>query len=409
MSKEFDVLIIGGGPAGAMTGIELRKKGYSTCIIDKETFPRPKLCAGLLTQKSIDLLAMHCPGLKSSEFVTEQAQTVDFYFNGKIVNRFATQVNYYFTDRTIFDNLLIQYYLKLGGKLLQQVALKTADIDLKKNTVTAGVDRICYKYLVGADGCNGVVCRTKKIKRHDFLCLERTLPRDPLKEKEFRIYFGLAKMGYGWFFPKKEHYCVGMSAEEPGPKILDKSRHFFREVLSRQGAGAGEFSRQGAGAGEFSRQAEGGAGAEGAALKGALLPSGRRVNMGKLPKNALLVGDAAGFVDPVTGEGIYYAMRSGVLAAGAINASAKRKKRNVLGSYYKSTRPLRQNIRAALFWKRILYFPPVLKVFMKQLETHTGFARFYLERVIATGEVSYRNFVPFYFGRVRRKSAKHSQ
>ncbi|MDD3521465.1 MAG: hypothetical protein PHC79_00735, partial [Bacteroidales bacterium] len=107
--------------------------------------------------------------------------------------------------------------------------------------------------------------------------------------------------------------------------------------------------------------------------------------------------------------GIYYAMRSGVLAADAINASAKRKKRNVLGRYNKNVRPLRQNIRAARFWKRILYYPPILKAFMKQLETHAGFARFYLERVISTGEVSYRNFVPFYFGRVRRKSGKHSQ
>ncbi|MBP6867878.1 MAG: geranylgeranyl reductase family protein [Bacteroidales bacterium] len=380
MAKEFDVLIIGGGPAGAMTGIELRRKGYSTCIIDKETFPRPKLCAGLLTQKSIDLLAVHCPGLDPSDFVVEQAQTLDFYFQDKKVNSFTIPVKYYLTERTIFDNLLIQYYLKLGGKLLQQVALKTADIDLKKSTVTAGVDKICYKYLVGADGCNGIVCRAAKIRRHDILCLEGNIPRDPLKEKEFRIYFGLAKMGYGWFFPKKEHYCVGMGGEESGKAISNKTARFFQEVQNRQSAQAGDYG-----------------------LKGAFAPSGRRLNTGKLPKNTLLVGDAAGFTDPVTGEGIYYAMRSAVLAAGAIDASAKRNKRNVAGRYNKSVRPLRQNIRAARFWKRILYYPPIMKTYIEHMEKHTGFAPFYLERVVATGEISYRNFLWVYFTRVRSK------
>ena len=380
MSKEIDVLIIGGGPAGAMTGIELRKKGYSTCIIDKETFPRPKLCAGLLTQKSIDLLAGHCPGLDPSDFVVEKAQTLDFYFQDKKVNNFTTRVNFYLTERTILDNLLIQYYLKLGGKLLQQVALKPGYIDFRKSTITAGSDKITYRYLAGADGCNGIVSRAAKIRRHDILCMEGNIPRDLLKEKEFRIYFGLAKMGFGWFFPKKEHYCVGMGGEESGKAISNKTARFFQEVQNRQSAQAGDYG-----------------------LKGAFAPSGRRLNTGKLPKNTLLVGDAAGFTEPVTWEGIYYAMQSGVLAAGAIDASAKRNKRNVTRRYNKSVRPIRQNIRAARFWKRILFYPPILKAFMKHLETHTNFALFYLEKVIATGEISYRNFLWVYFTRVRKQ------
>ena len=67
--QSYDVLIIGGGPAGAMTGIELQKKGFSTCIIDKASFPRTKLCGGLLTQKSMDLVTRHCPGLDPEDFI----------------------------------------------------------------------------------------------------------------------------------------------------------------------------------------------------------------------------------------------------------------------------------------------------------------------------------------------------
>ncbi|HNR28653.1 MAG TPA: NAD(P)/FAD-dependent oxidoreductase [Bacteroidales bacterium] len=403
MSKEIDVLIIGGGPAGAMTGIELRKKGYSTCIIDKETFPRPKLCAGLLTQKSIDLLAGHCPGLDPSDFVVEKAQTLDFYFQDKKVNNFTTRVNFYLTERTILDNLLIQYYLKLGGKLLQQVALKPGYIDFRKSTITAGSDKITYRYLAGADGCNGIVSRAAKIRRHDILCMEGNIPRDLLKEKEFRIYFGLTRIGYGWYFPKKDHYCVGMGGEGSGQAISKIARRFFHEVQNRQAEQAGaamDKERRTDGCEGLSRET-GGAGDSG--LKGAFVPSGRRLNTGKLPKNTLLVGDAAGFTEPVTWEGIYYAMQSGVLAAGAIDASAKRNKRNVTRRYNKSVRPIRQNIRAARFWKRILFYPPILKAFMKHLETHTNFALFYLEKVIATGEISYRNFLWVYFTRVRKQ------
>jgi flavin-dependent dehydrogenase len=114
------------------------------------------------------------------------------------------------------------------------------------------------------------------------------------------------------------------------------------------------------------------------------------------------VGDAAGFADPVTGEGIYYAMRSGLLAAHAIDASAKNKKRNALRLYNKDARTIRKNIRAALFWQKILYYPPVFRAFMKHLQTHKNFAFFYLEKVIATGEFNYRNFVRVYFSRRNR-------
>lgn len=371
--ESFDVLIIGGGPAGTMTGIELRKKGYKTCIIDKEAFPREKLCGGLLTQKSVDLITRHCPGLDPSDFVVEQSDTVDFFYQGEKINRFRTKRVYYFTERTIFDDLLIRYYLELGGKLLQQVPLKIDDIHFRKSTLTTGSSTYNYKYLVGADGCNSVLCKAARIKRHDFLCVEGKISRDLRQEKELRIYFNVAKRGYGWYFPRKEYYCVGMGGEESGKKICYRAKRFFRE--------------------EFDQQV--------LQIKGAFLPSGRKLNTRRLPKNTIPVGDAAGFTDPVTGEGLYFAMLSGILAAGAIDASAKSQNKNVIGLYNKNVLPIWKNIRAARFWKSVLFFSPFLKTFMKHLKTHTSFALFYLERVIATGEFDYTNFLKVYFLKIR--------
>lgn len=370
----YDVLIIGGGPAGAMTGIGLQKRGYKTCIIDKQSFPRTKLCGGLLTQKSMDLITRHCPSLKPSDFILEKTDTIDFYYGSRKVNRFQTNAVYYLTERTIFDDLLIRYYLEQGGTIMQNIVIKAGDIHFKENAVTVDTKKVRYKFLVGADGCNGVLCRAAGIKRHDYLSLEGHVPRDPDKEKELRIYFGVARKGYGWYFPKKEHYCTGMGGIGAGRVIRDQATRFFRQVSDHQPEG----------------------------VKGAFIPSGRRLNIHRLPKNTLLVGDAAGFADPVTGEGLYYGMLFGIQAADAMDNSAKNKKRNALRLYNKNVLPIRRNIRAALFWQKILYFPPVFRAFMKHLQTHTNFARFYLEKVIATGEFNYRNFVRVYLTRVRR-------
>ena len=366
--QSYDVLIIGGGPAGAMTGIELQKQGFSTCIVDKETFPRNKLCGGLLTPKSMDLVTRHCPGLDPEDFIVERAHAVDFYYEGKKVNRFHPNAVYCLTERMIFDDRLIRYYLEHGGKIMQNIAIKQGDIHFRENAITIDTKKVGYTYLVGADGCNGVFSKAARIKRHDYLCLEGNLPRDPDKEKELRIYFGVAKQGYGWYFPKKEHYCTGMGGKGSGSTLRDQANRFFNQVS------------------DLPVQQ----------VKGAFIPSGKRLKTGHIPKNAIPVGDAAGFADPVTGEGLYYAMLSGILAAHAINDSAKNKKRNALRLYNKNARIIRTSIRAALFWLKVLYFPPVFRAFMKHLQTHKNFALFYLKKVIATGECSYRNFVRIY-------------
>ncbi len=228
--KDYDVLIIGGGPAGAMAGIELQKKGLRTCIIEKETFPRTKLCGGMLTQKSMDLVIRHCPGLDPEDFVVERTGTVDFYYEGNKLNRFPTRTLYYQTERIIFDDLLIRYYLEQGGTIMQNIFVKAGDIHFKENTITVDAKKVGYEFLVGADGCNGVLCRAAGIKRHDYLCLEGNVPRDPDKEKELRIYFGVARKGYGWYFPKKEQYCTGMVGKGSGIIIRDQAERFFKQV-----------------------------------------------------------------------------------------------------------------------------------------------------------------------------------
>lgn len=362
--EDFDVIIIGGGPAGAAAGIELLKKGYRCCIIDKAKFPREKLCGGLLTGKTIDLLAGLCPSVDPSEFVVEQTSKVDFYFNTTRVATIAGRQTYYFTRRKDFDHMLIREYLALGGELVENERLKPAGIETGKNRLSLSSGSYGYRYLVAADGCNSVLTKKYGIKRRDAFCLEGECVRDAMQEKDFRIYFGLAKNGYGWYFPKKDHYSVGMGGDNSKKDIAAKADKFFGSMACRVDH-----------------------------IRGAFIPSGRLFSFRRLAPNTLAVGDAAGLIDPVTGEGLYYALLSGMRAAESIHQCSAAGREKVKSLYLDNIRDLRKEIRAALFYQRILYLPTVMGWFMRYLKKHSSFAIFYLDKVMSTNEYSYRNFI----------------
>ncbi len=114
----FDIIIIGGGPAGAMAGITLQKKGYNTCIIDKSTFPREKLCGGLLTVKTMELLREHCPTLNPDHFVVKQSNRVHFYLGQEKVTSYQMKNTCYLTERSLFDHALIEDYIRFCGEVM---------------------------------------------------------------------------------------------------------------------------------------------------------------------------------------------------------------------------------------------------------------------------------------------------
>ena len=366
--QKFDIIIIGGGPAGSMTGIELQQKGFKTCIVDKSSFPRTKLCGGLLTQKSIDLISKHCPNLDKSNYIVEETNSVDFYFKSERITNYKTNAKYFFTERTVFDNLLIKEYESKGGLIIENARIKTNDIDSLQNTVTIKSKKYQFKFLIGADGCNSILSKKEKIKRYDSFCIEGEIIKESKQEKEFRIYFGVAKNGYGWYFPKNEHYSVGIGGDNSNKMIRNKANLFFSNLTNNQINN----------------------------VKGAFIPSGKSVNLNKLPKNWLLVGDAAGYIDPITGEGLYYALQSGILAAEAVDISCKNEDNLALKYYLNNVLPIRKEIRFALLLQKALYFPFILKLFMNYLKNHKTFALFYLERVMSTNDSNYRNFIWLY-------------
>ncbi|GMT45263.1 MAG: NAD(P)/FAD-dependent oxidoreductase [bacterium] len=366
---KFDVIIIGGGPSGAMSGIELQKRGIKTCIIDKSTFPREKLCGGLLTQKSVDLIKKYCPDIKHEDFIVENTHKVDFYHKGQKVTTFKTDMSYSFTERKIFDFLLIQNYKRLGGTLFENKRIRKDNIDLENNTIQIDTETFNYKVLIGADGCNSILTKKKQIKRFDSFCLEGELKKENIEEKEFSIYFGRVKNGYGWYFPKKDYYSVGIGGDNSNKSLKKQAELFFEKISS------GSISN----------------------IKGAFIPSGRLFNYEKFNNNTLVVGDAAGYTDPITGEGLYYALLSGVYAAETTIETIQLNSLNFKKTYLKKTRFIRKNIKYALFLQKILYCPLVLSLFMRFIKNHKSFVLFYLENVMSTNKYNYINFIGLYW------------
>lgn len=374
--KHYDVIIIGGGPAGTMAGIALQKNGYKSCIIDKSAFPRNKLCGGLLTVKTLQLLRKECPEIDSDRFIVKQTNRVHFYLGSQFVNSFQMKEPCYLTERTLFDHLLIEEYRCNGGELIENRRVKPADIHFTSQTLQAGQERLGYSYLVGADGCNSVLLKKRGKKNYNYFCIEGAIPSDPGIQDEMKIFFGLSGSGYGWQFPKEGYDCVGVGGAHNKRNILQQADHFFRQQ-----------------------------GIEPENRKGAPIPSGKLPNLRGLPDNVLLVGDAAGFADPITGEGIYLALLSGLHAGKAIDASVNDSRKSAANHYGALLKPLRKNIAAAFRLQKILYRPFILKQFMHHLTKRPSFGLFYLEKVIATNEYDYRSFIPAYFLKNKKRKA----
>ncbi len=347
-----------------MCGIEMQKAGISTCIFDRAIFPREKLCGGLLTQKTVDLLKNHCRDIRPEEYITEETNSVEFYYEKKPMMDFRSRVPFYFTERTLLDDRLIKQYKKLGGTVFENIKIHSNQIDLNSGTIRLDAETFKYEVLVGAYGCGHLLTRLHHINLHRSFCVEGKAEKDST-EKTVRIYFGLVMGGYGWDFPKKDHFAIGILEEKNNRNIRNISDTFFREVNPK----------------------------EVHSIRGAFIPSGQPVPLKKLPKNVLLVGDAAGFIDPITGEGIYYALLSGIISAESILQAIRTGNDNFRDIYFKNTKKIRKNIQVARSQKAILYNPFFLKHFMNFIRKHRSFALFYVEEVMSKYKYRYKDFV----------------
>lgn len=376
-----DVLIIGGGPAGTSTGIRLQQLGYKTCIIDRAAFPREKLCGGSMTQKTLDLLGELFNGIETRLFFKRKISRINFYHLEELITTIDVTVPFYMTDRLYLDNLLMNEYKKSGGELLEGITFKQGLFAHK--TFTSGHTTIGFNVLVGADG---IFSQVRKIIqpgfRPDTFCLATHVPLQLMRHNpdEADIIFGYLRHGYAWNFPKEEHTSIGI-----GDKI--RSKPGFKAIFTRLLREHYHIS-------------------EPPGPSGGFLFTNRMVKKPYFKNDILLVGDAAGLTESITGEGIYYALRSGQLAGEAIHAFLAGEERELGRAYGRSLGSVHRIMKQARHFHHIFYIPVLTRLFLSHIRKHNEVARYYLDRTLSTQSLSYFKIIPSYFlNKIQKKKA----
>ncbi|MGB9630617.1 MAG: NAD(P)/FAD-dependent oxidoreductase [Candidatus Methanodesulfokora sp.] len=278
----YQVAVIGAGPSGSVAAYILAEKGYKTVLLDRKKFPRKKTCAGGLTYKVEGLLKYI--GIEISELPIERVfERVKVMGYGREIEVEMDPWVISTTNRSSFDKSLADIAVSSGAHFIDGISITEVRRREGAFEIIAG-SRIEAEKLVIAEGAIPFVSRKLGIrdfwpKNEVIFALEAERKGD-FKDIEFRM--DAVDMGYGWVFPRNGSASVGVGGLSH-PAVIKRR---FQEMFGSDGISAGIIPI----AGNRKLEAEG----------------------------AFLVGDIAGLADPMTGEGIYYGMRSAVEVARAL-------------------------------------------------------------------------------------------
>ncbi|MFO7677169.1 MAG: NAD(P)/FAD-dependent oxidoreductase [Thermoplasmatota archaeon] len=304
---QYDVVVVGAGPAGSTAAKNLAEKGKKVLLIDKDKFPRDKPCGGGLPTRVVNEFA----------YVEELISSISYgniTFSSSLKYKFCLKREtpvVYTVLRKEFDYSLLKIAQQSGAAV--KLGKKIVDVQRKNNHMICFFDddtQVESKLVIGCDGMRSVVAEKTYLsqdKNNRCVCL---VVEHPLNEIEMQKYFKKEKFiqlfiktqgitGYGWIFPKKDTVNIGIGQFEPNGaqaikhESLKISFENYLTMLKNKNIIPSTVNMD--------------------HMQGGILP------IFPLKKTyadgVLLCGDAAGFINPITGEGIYYAMASATLAA----------------------------------------------------------------------------------------------
>lgn len=305
----WDVLVVGAGPAGCAAAYDLATAGLSVLLLDKNCFPRPKACAGGLTVKAVQALrysiapvvkeTVRCVLLAGS---TSTRPTPPGRNPSTIVLKSREPICV-MTVRAELDEFCLQKTMTAGAHFQRISSLRgIVRVGDHLHLRTAG-ETYRARFVVGADGASGQVrrlCAPGPWFSQGFALEVRTTA--PRQNVDLTFDFASVRNGYAWIFPKKDHLNVGVySPSSAGDLTRQQLLAYVRDEV---GADAlDQVTGQYLGLGADGYQTE------------CVQP--------ELRDRVFLVGDAGGFADALTGEGIYGALVSGQAAARAILSEAR--------------------------------------------------------------------------------------
>lgn len=294
MKRNFDVAVIGAGPAGATLAYELARKGIEVLLLDKEKFPRYKCCAGGISARAARLLDCDI-----SSVVEDRIHDVKFaYHSSRPWVGHDDQVLLYTVMRDRFDSLLVNRAERAGAVFIDRQEVTDVGMSADGVKVSTADSAFLGRFVAGADGVYSPVAKHLGIRRStDYVAAmgaELVGPPEDMARWNGQVCmdFGYVSGGYAWVFPKSGHVSVGVSCSAFRAKDLRQAYGSFIRSLHID-----HYSTARCGSW--------------------LIPTWRGDSV-LWRSRALLLGDAAGLVDLLTGEGIYHALLSAHLAASVL-------------------------------------------------------------------------------------------
>ena len=320
MVEKYDVLVVGAGPAGSMAAMKAAEGGAETLIVEKQKLPRFKLCGGNIANWVVVKLGI------PEEVLDRKYTSITFCTPPKYEKQnFPVPGAYWGVYRDRFDYHLTEMAVKAGAEVRDGIHIRDVikEGGAIRGVVTGDGEQIRADVVIACDGVYSLIARKSGLwdkwftergeswKDNVAFCMgvEMKLDNDIIDERfedSYVIFTGkeIAPLGYGWIFPKDGMVSVGVGS---AAGMMDKKpdeylRYFMKHPAAAQFLEGGEVVLE----------------------RGAYIPY-RRAFTPSYMAGLLVAGDAAGMVSPITGEGVFFAVRAGI-DAGVTAAEAVQSK-----------------------------------------------------------------------------------
>lgn len=324
--KRYDLVVVGAGPAGSCAAASAARAGMRVALLERERLPRHKTCGGGIPMTIASSIRDLAPGA-FVECVVRQMRLTWQFGDPALASIDAPDsdrdVAIWMVRRCVFDLALAERAARLGAELIEGVRVREVVEEPDGVRVRgeaskgAGAWMARAEYVIGSDGANGVVARCAGLRRSRTLAIAMEVEhphrwgegRPELSPQVMHLDFGSVPYGYAWAFPKADHLNVGAGVLRPLAGMGQRNaalRDDLRNAITNYMAALGV---------DFDPSA--------AEWHAHPLPvwSGRE-RLHTRSGRILLAGDAAGLVNPLFGDGILHAVRSGEIAGACVAEGA---------------------------------------------------------------------------------------
>lgn len=296
-SAMYDCVIVGAGPAGGTGAYHLAKRGRSVLVLEKESLPRYKPCGG-----GVSPCVAQWFDFDFSPAISLKVDKVRYTWkmDDPVEVELQTREPMWMVRRDIFDHFLIQQAQHQGAKLQDNTEVTSIEFKSDRWQINTANEPIEARYLIAADGAKGPMAKWLGFKERKRF-LGGALEAEPLAQVKngniAHFEFGMVKNGYVWNFPKADGYSIGAGIFRRGDRKPQDLKQQLTDYATQFDVDASTSKQHG--------------------HPLCLWDGNQKLHT----QNAVLAGEAACVVDPMTAEGIRPSMFSALKAAEAIDGA----------------------------------------------------------------------------------------